>query len=109
MKTLLLSFALVLGLSALGCSTSVSNVSCETGAGTAAHSCADEPLTACPTGSTSVSACPTTNELGNCTVSATLLGVTASTTTYFYSDGGYATAADAETACKAEGGTWAAK
>jgi hypothetical protein len=58
-------------------------------------------VTQCPPNSTQVSSCPTTGELGYCTIS----DGGASESVYFYGNGTL-TASQAQGACTAEGGTW---
>jgi hypothetical protein len=87
-------------------------LTCETPAGTG-HECVTATTTStainatCPSGTTSLSSCPTAGALGTCTVTESAGGVSDTVATIYYTDSGI-TASDAQAACKSEGGTWSA-
>jgi hypothetical protein len=118
MNKFFLSFPLIIGLGlfATGCGSSSASLACESNAGKAGHACIEASATGegagsgnamCPSGSTEVSSCPTANEIGNCSVSISAGGASATSVTYYYSDSGV-TADAAKMSCEQGGGTWTA-
>lgn len=84
-------------------------LTCEVNAGLPGHVCETicGPLgmTPCPSGSTTLSSCPTAGALGTCFFS-TMTSVVESLSVVYYSDGGF-TAEQAKTSCEAlTGAVW---
>jgi hypothetical protein len=113
MRNLIVSIALLSGLYIVGCGSSTpgsSSVSCESNAGMIGHTCITYTGPAATSAGVcgaakSVSSCPTTNKLGQCSLTQSAGGVSQTVVTVFYSDGGE-TAMTAQATCMAESGTF---